>query len=1077
MTVDLSLRWEFRRKDNDDDSASDESKSSSEAALEKHKLVSSLISVENDEGNGTHGVEQSVKSNPHTEVGTMSWKGKNVLSQRSGKQSSIHDVTERDSHEEGSRKKSKTSVYEPAAMDEVKRFSESLLEDLRVTREKLLHWMRQEMLKLVADDTLPPLEQREESFRGKNLLVQHGEYVENTTSEENKQVNNKRKFEENILIHRQNNSRKDVMLPHETNLEDNVFARHHNNFKGTIQVQQQKNFEEADVQVQCRSNFESVMRAQKCNIGSLEGTARSNQATCCDNGYRVLGEQVDNGQATRALIPAEKLGSFVKPNFHFCSTEINVQMQHQMNYLLGIRPENYSCRSLERPLKGKYRAQSTNCQPWIGHQVDCVRDVRPVASSEIERGVRLTVPNGPSFSSNVSSQVASSMYLTSPSVLTRPYGQGHILGMSHQGRNGSIAQLGPRNVSYINRQSILSSSIGTAFPVAPHQGMDFGVTFPSQASIRSLPRDEKNTWDLRMNEGAKMFGGGSYAVPEDYVSNNFLNRSISKPQGTLHAFRKENLEEGNVLTLILLGCNHSSVEAGDIVHDDASAPKKPGCENDFVLVKVQTWVDGVEASEFVGVGARFGRTIESKEKKANQTRLILSNPRDCCSPPENKFARDVIMVDRGNCKFTTKANNAEAANASAILIINNQKELYKMVCEPDETALDIHIPAVMLPQDAGTTLENMLMSNSVVSVQLYSPQRPVVDIAEVFLWLMAVGTILCASYWSAWSAREAAIEHENLLKDDADEITTAKVPLGAGIVDISTTSAVLFVVIASCFLVILYKLMSAWFIELLVVLFCIGGVEGLQTCLVSLLLRWFKRTGEAYIKVPILGAISYLTLAVSPFCIAFAVLWAVFRTASFAWIGQDILGIALIITVLQIVRIPNLKVGTVLLSCAFLYDIFWVFVSKKVFHESVMIVVARGDRSGEDGIPMLLKIPRMFDPWGGYSIIGFGDILLPGLLVAFSLRYDWLASKSLRAGYFLWAMIAYGLGLLITYVALNLMDGHGQPALLYIVPFTLGTLLTLGKKRGDLPILWSTGEPERLCPHVRLEHSQELRDE
>ena len=31
------------------------------------------------------------------------------------------------------------------------------------------------------------------------------------------------------------------------------------------------------------------------------------------------------------------------------------------------------------------------------------------------------------------------------------------------------------------------------------------------------------------------------------------------------------------------------------------------------------------------------------------------------------------MVDRGHCKFTTKANNAEAAGASAILIINNQK--------------------------------------------------------------------------------------------------------------------------------------------------------------------------------------------------------------------------------------------------------------------------------------------------------------------------------------------------------------------------------------------------------------------
>lgn len=34
-------------------------------------------------------------------------------------------------------------------------------------------------------------------------------------------------------------------------------------------------------------------------------------------------------------------------------------------------------------------------------------------------------------------------------------------------------------------------------------------------------------------------------------------------------------------------------------------------------------------------------------------------------------------------------------------------------------------------------------------------------------------------------------------------------------------------------------------------------------------------------------------------------------------------------------------------------------------------------------------------------------------------------------------------GLLITYVALNLMDGHGQPALLYIVPFTLGNEIRL----------------------------------
>jgi len=132
----------------------------------------------------------------------------------------------------------------------------------------------------------------------------------------------------------------------------------------------------------------------------------------------------------------------------------------------------------------------------------------------------------------------------------------------------------------------------------------------------------------------------------------------------------------------------------------------------------------------------------------------------------------------------------------------------------------------------------------------------------------------------------------------------------------------------------------------------------------------------------------------------------------------------------------------------------------------VCLQVARGDKTDEDGVPMLLKIPRMFDPWGGYSIIGFGDILLPGLLIAFALRYDWAAKKTLQSGYFLWSMVAYGSGLLITYVALNLMDGHGQPALLYIVPFTICTFLALGMKRGELRNLWTRGQPERVCTHT-----------
>ncbi|RVX09947.1 Signal peptide peptidase-like 4 [Vitis vinifera] len=290
-----------------------------------------------------------------------------------------------------------------------------------------------------------------------------------------------------------------------------------------------------------------------------------------------------------------------------------------------------------------------------------------------------------------------------------------------------------------------------------------------------------------------------------------------------------------LLLFVLLVCTLTVAFAGDIVHQDDIAPKKPGCENNFVLVKVPTWVDHEEGNEYVGVGARFGPTLESKEKHANQTTLTLADPPDCCSTPKNKLTGEVILVYRGNCSFTNKAKVAENAGASAVLIVNNQTELFKMVCEANETAINISIPVVMLPQDAGASLEKSLKNNSSVAVQLYSPKRPLVDIAEVFLWLMAVGTILSASYWSAWSAREAANEQDKLLKDASDEFLSTEGTGSSGMVDINTTSAVLFVVIASCFLVMLYKLMSFWFVEVLVVLFCIGGVEGLQTCLVALL--------------------------------------------------------------------------------------------------------------------------------------------------------------------------------------------------------------------------------------------------
>jgi len=53
-------------------------------------------------------------------------------------------------------------------------------------------------------------------------------------------------------------------------------------------------------------------------------------------------------------------------------------------------------------------------------------------------------------------------------------------------------------------------------------------------------------------------------------------------------------------------------------------------------VKVRTLINKKDKIEFVGVGARFGPKIESKEKQSNWTNLLLADTSDCCTPPKEK---------------------------------------------------------------------------------------------------------------------------------------------------------------------------------------------------------------------------------------------------------------------------------------------------------------------------------------------------------------------------------------------------------------------------------------------------------
>lgn len=124
-----------------------------------------------------------------------------------------------------------------------------------------------------------------------------------------------------------------------------------------------------------------------------------------------------------------------------------------------------------------------------------------------------------------------------------------------------------------------------------------------------------------------------------------------------------------------------------------------------------------------------------------------------------------------------------------------------------------------------------------------------------------------------------------------------------------------------------------------------------------------------------------------------------------------------------------------------------------------MVEVATGpsNSSTHEKLPMVLKVPRLnTSPLSlcdrPFSLLGFGDILVPGLLVAYCHRFD-IQVQSSRI-YFVACTIAYGLGLLVTFVALVLMR-HGQPALLYLVPCTLLTSCTVALWRRELGAFWT----------------------
>ncbi len=159
------------------------------------------------------------------------------------------------------------------------------------------------------------------------------------------------------------------------------------------------------------------------------------------------------------------------------------------------------------------------------------------------------------------------------------------------------------------------------------------------------------------------------------------------------------------------------------------------------------------------------------------------------------------------------------------------------------------------------------------------------------------------------------------------------------------------------------------------------------------------------------------------------------------WIASNIFAEAFSMTAISMIHLDTFMTGIILLSGLFLYDIFW------VFGTNVMVSVAKNF-----DVPVKLLFPRdvLTDSGANFSMLGLGDIVLPGVFIALCLKFD--RSLGCRS-YFFNGIFAYLAGLGTTMYVMHTFKA-AQPALLYLSPACILSALGTALVRGELSKLF-----------------------
>ncbi|KAH0787560.1 signal peptide peptidase-like 3 [Histomonas meleagridis] len=163
------------------------------------------------------------------------------------------------------------------------------------------------------------------------------------------------------------------------------------------------------------------------------------------------------------------------------------------------------------------------------------------------------------------------------------------------------------------------------------------------------------------------------------------------------------------------------------------------------------------------------------------------------------------------------------------------------------------------------------------------------------------------------------------------------------------------------------------------------------------------------------------------------------------WLVTNLITFCICVAGITFIKITSFKICLLVAICFIIYDVWWVFLSPLVFGESVMVEAAT---SASSHIPAAFAAPR-----GDHNaLIGAGDVVIPGIVLDFFLRYD--QKKDTR--YFEVSFGCYILGVALSWIMVSVMN-HGQPALLWIFPSVLIPTVSIAACKGALKDMWKNG--------------------